>query len=58
VYAANANYNARYGASLAVSTDLSIAAVGAPGEISAATGINGDQADQSAPQSGAVYVLD
>jgi hypothetical protein len=41
-----------------VSADLSIAAVGAPGESGAATGINGNQADQSVSQSGAVYVLD
>lgn len=31
--------------------------VGAPGEDSAATGINGDQEDESAPSAGAVYVF-
>jgi len=45
----------KFGASLSLSdTHL---AVGAPGESSNAQGINGDQANNSAPRSGAVYVF-
>ena len=46
-----------FGASVALSGDGSILAVGAGGEGSAATGINGNQADNSAGYSGAVYVF-
>jgi len=45
------------GASVALSADGSTLAVGAPLEASAATGINGNQADNSAPNAGAVYVF-
>jgi len=38
-------------------TDGNTLAVGADGEASNATGINGSQTDDSAPQSGAVYVF-
>jgi hypothetical protein len=47
----------RFGFSLALSDDGAMLAVGAPFEASAATGVNGNQADNSAPQSGAVYVF-
>lgn len=47
---------ARFGSSVAVSADGSTLAVGAPGEPSAATGIDGNQQDTSAPGAGAVYV--
>ena len=43
-----------FGTSVALSGDT--LAVGADGEDSAATGVNGDQADNSAPEAGAVYV--
>ncbi|KZT17440.1 hypothetical protein A1D30_03515 [Acidovorax sp. GW101-3H11] len=44
-----------FGSSVAVSADGNLVAVGAPGEGSNATGINGDQSDNSAIRSGAVY---
>lgn len=44
-----------FGSSVAVSSDGNLVAVGAPGEGSNATGINGDQSDNSAIRSGAVY---
>lgn len=46
-----------FGASIAISADGSTLAVGASRESSAATGVNGDQQDDSAPLAGAVYVL-
>jgi FG-GAP repeat len=47
----------RFGYSVALSADGSTLAVGAPDEASAATGINGNQADDSAWAAGAVYVF-
>jgi len=47
----------RFGSSVSVSADGNTLAIGAPGEDSAATGINGDQEDNSALDSGAVYVF-
>ena len=47
----------QFGYSMALSADGNTLAVGAIGEDSAATGINGDQADNSANQSGAAYVF-
>jgi hypothetical protein len=44
------------GAAMAISGDGNTIAVGAPHEASNATGINGNQADNSAFQAGAVYV--
>jgi len=41
--------------SIALSSDGSMLAVGAVSEDSAATGIDGNQADNSAPFAGAVY---
>ncbi|MDD2176685.1 FG-GAP repeat protein [Acidovorax sp. D2M1] len=46
-----------FGESIALSGDGSTLAVGAPQESSGATGINGNQQDQSASGSGAVYVF-
>ena len=46
-----------FGWSIALSSDASTLAVGAPDEDSAATGIGGDQTDDSAPSAGAVYVF-
>ncbi len=57
VKASNTASIAFFGHSVAVSADGSTLAVGAPSEDSAATGIDGNQADNSAPSSGAVYVF-
>src|SRR5690606_35208174 len=46
-----------FGWSLALSADGSTLAVGAPAENSKATGVNGDQADNTSPSSVAVYVF-
>ncbi|RYF07824.1 MAG: integrin [Comamonadaceae bacterium] len=48
---------ANFGWSIALSDDGKTLAVGAPGEGSDATGINGNQASNAAPRSGAVYVF-
>jgi len=47
----------QFGYSIALSSDGNTLAVGAIGEDSAATGVNGDQADNMANQSGATYVF-
>ncbi|MCG8405707.1 MAG: FG-GAP repeat protein [Phycisphaerales bacterium] len=53
--ASNTEADERFGASLAVSGDTVV--VGATGEDSMATGIDGDQADNSASGAGAAYVF-
>ena len=53
--ASNTDASDRFGYSVAVSGDTTV--VGAYLEASSATGINGDQADNSAPQAGAAYVF-
>lgn len=55
--ASNTDADDWFGWSLALSADGSTLAVGAPAENSKATGVNGDQADNSSPSSGAVYVF-
>lgn len=45
-----------FGVSVAISGDTVV--VGAPGEASAATGVNGDENDNSAPGAGAAYVFE
>ena len=55
VKASNTRASARFGESVALSGDT--LAVGAFGESSNATGIDGDQADTSASNAGAVYVF-
>jgi HJR/Mrr/RecB family endonuclease len=57
VKASNTGTGDNFGESVALSADGSRLAVSAPQESSAATGIGGDQADDSAPASGAVYVF-
>jgi len=57
VKASNTGTNDQFGFGVALSGDGSTLAVGALGESSAATGINGNQGDNSAPNSGAVYVF-
>jgi hypothetical protein len=55
VKASSTNTDANFGVSVALSGDT--LAVGAYGEASNATGVNGNQADNSAPNSGAAYVF-
>jgi hypothetical protein len=57
VKASNTGADDGFGRSVALSADGSTLAVGAYGEGSAATGIDGNQADGSAVQAGAVYVF-
>ena len=56
VKASNTGVYDEYGTSVALSSDASTLAVGARGEYSAATGIDGSQADNTAISAGAVYV--
>jgi hypothetical protein len=56
IKASNTGTNDYFGWSVALSGDGSTLAVGAYGEASNATGIGGNQADNSAIESGAVYV--
>lgn len=55
--ASNSGFEDQFGLSVAVSEDGNTLAVGAPFEKSSATGIGGDQTDDSVPSSGAVYVF-
>src|SRR6267142_855606 len=57
VKASNAKAGDQFGASLALSGDGNTLAVGATGESSSATGVNGNQADTSMSGAGAVYVF-
>ncbi len=57
VKASNAAAGDRFGMSVALSTDADTLAVGADGEDSNATGINGNQSDDSLISSGAAYVF-
>ncbi|HEY0986095.1 MAG TPA: DUF4215 domain-containing protein, partial [Kofleriaceae bacterium] len=57
IKASNAEAGDEFGFSVALSGDGSLLAVGAVDEASAATGVGGDPADNSAPFAGAVYVF-
>ena len=57
IKASNTDFLDRFGVSVALSADGNTLAVGADGEANSATGINGDQADNSFRNSGAVYVF-
>ncbi len=57
VKASNPGQSDHFGSSVALSRDGSTLAVAAHWEASAATGINGNQSDNSIPQAGAVYVF-
>jgi hypothetical protein len=57
IKSSNSKAGDQFGSSLALNRDGRILAVGAYGEDSGAKGINGNQADQSAEDSGAVYVF-
>lgn len=54
----NTEANDGFGDSVALSADGSTLVVGASGEASAATTVDGDQADNTAPAAGAVYVFE
>jgi hypothetical protein len=57
VKASNVNAGDMFGWSVAISKDGDTVAVGARGESSSASGIGGDQSDNSAIEAGAVYVF-
>jgi len=57
VKASNAGAGDEFGLSVALSDDGNTLAVGAGGEASAATGVGGNQADNTAPNAGAVYIF-
>jgi hypothetical protein len=57
VKASNAGQSDLFGMNVAISADGNTMAVSAPWEGSAATGIDGNQNDDSLPQAGAVYVF-
>ena len=57
VKASNSRKSDQFGSSLALSNDGNTLAVGAVGEPSSATGIDGNQADTSMPGAGAVYLF-
>ncbi|QQR88715.1 MAG: integrin [Myxococcales bacterium] len=57
IKASNTEVGDFFGTTVALSADGDTLAVGARGEKSSATGINGDQADNQAQSSGAVYVF-
>jgi len=57
VKASNTGAGDRFGLSVGLSSDGSTLVVGADGESSGATGVDGDQADDSAPAAGAAYVF-
>lgn len=56
IKASNPDWSDRFGSSLALSSDGRVLAVGANSESGGATGINGDQDDNSVASSGAVYL--
>lgn len=55
--ASNTQNDDAFGTSIAISADGGVIAVGAAGEDSAATGINGDQANNDVRYSGALYLF-
>ena len=57
VKASNAGQSDLFGMNVALSADGNTLAVAAPLESSAATGVNGNQHDDSLPQAGAAYVF-
>src|SRR5438067_378276 len=57
IKASNTDQDDQFGFNVALSADGNTLAVSAPYEDSAATGINGNQADNSMPNAGAVYVF-
>ena len=58
VKASNTEAGDNFGSAIALSADGSMLAVGAELEDSVATGVNGDETDNSATDSGAVYIFE
>jgi hypothetical protein len=58
IKAANADSGDYFGEGLGMSGDGSVIAIGAPREDSNATGVGGDQSNNSTVQSGAVYIME
>jgi len=56
IKASNTESGDRFGSAVALSLDGRRMVVGAPGEDSNATGISSDQADNTAPDAGAIYI--
>jgi len=54
---ANAESGDFFGAAVALSADGTTLVVGAPGEASSATGVNGDSSDNALPGAGAAYIF-
>src|SRR5262249_31362735 len=57
IKASNPGQSYKFGFHVSLSQDGNTLAVAAPGEASAAKGINGDQNDNSIPEAGAVYIF-
>ncbi len=57
VKASNPGLNSHFGSSVVLSRDGNTMAIAAHWEASAATGINGNQKDESIPQAGAAYIF-
>jgi hypothetical protein len=57
IKASNARQGTGFGSTVAISSNGATIAVGAGGEDSSATGVNGDQNNTALPNSGAVYVF-
>jgi hypothetical protein len=57
IKASNPGQSDKFGFVVSLSQDGNTLAVSAPGEASAAKGVNGDQNDDSIPEAGAVYVF-
>src|SRR5438093_1655559 len=57
IKASNPGQSYKFGFVVSLSQDGNTLAVSAPGEASAAKGVNGDQNDNSIPEAGAVYVF-
>ncbi|MGP9832004.1 hypothetical protein [Marinobacter sp. NSM] len=55
--ASNTGGDDRFGQAVAISADGNTVAVGAPSESSSATGINGEENDNTSSRSGAVYIF-
>jgi len=56
IKASNSEATDTFGTTASLSADGTLLAVGAPREDSNATGVGGNQADNTAPDAGAVYV--
>lgn len=57
IKASNTNRSDLFGSDVSMSADGTVLAVGASGEASSTTGVNGNQSDNTFPRSGAVYIF-